>query len=60
MAKSIWNFGDILDDNATHLGPDDPALIHGNRIVSWPEMSARSNNAARALLDRGAQPGDKI
>jgi 3-oxocholest-4-en-26-oate---CoA ligase len=60
MAKSIWNFGDLLDDNATLLGSEDPALIHGDRIVSWPEMSARSNNVARALLDRGAQPGDKI
>lgn len=60
MTKSIWNFGDILDDNGAHLGHDDPALIHGDRVISWPEMSARSNNVARALLDRGAQPGDKI
>ena len=60
MAKSIWNFGDILDDNAAHLGPDNPALIHGDHIVSWPDMSARSNNVARALLAKGAAPGDKI
>lgn len=60
MARSIWNFGDILDDNASHLGPDDPALIHGDRIVSWPDMAARSNNVARALRERGAQSGDKI
>jgi len=60
MAKSIWNFGDILDDNATHLGPNDPALIHGDRMISWPEMSARSNNVASALLNRGIQPGDKM
>ena len=60
MAKSIWNFGDMLDDNATHLGAENPALIHGDRVVSWPEMSARSNNVARALIGRGAQPGDKI
>lgn len=60
MTRSILNFGDILDDNATHLGPEDPALIHGDRIVSWPEMSARSNNVARALLKGGAEPGDKI
>lgn len=60
MARSILNFGDILDDNATRLGPDNPALIHGDRIVSWPDMSARSNNVARALRERGAAPGDKI
>lgn len=60
MARSIWNFGDILDDNASHLGPDDPALIHGDRVVSWPDMAARSNNVARALRERGAGSGDKI
>jgi fatty-acyl-CoA synthase len=60
MAGSILNFGDILDDNATHLSADNPAMIHGDRVVSWPEMTARSNNVARALLARGAAPGDKI
>lgn len=60
MAKSIWNFGDLLDDNGARLGPDSPAMIHGDRVVSWPEMTARSNNVARELLARGAAPGDKI
>ena len=60
MAKSIYNFGDILDVNAEILGADDPALIHGDQIISWPDMSARANNIARALLDGGAAPGDKI
>lgn len=60
MAKTIWNFGDLLDDNGAHLGPDNPALIHGDRSVSWPEMSARSNNVARWLLANGASFGDKI
>jgi len=60
MAPSIWNFGDLLDDNGAHLGPENPALIHGDRIVSWPEMTARSNNVARWLLENGANFGDKI
>eukprot|EP00581_Thalassiosira_minuscula_P036120 CAMPEP_0184455372 /NCGR_PEP_ID=MMETSP0740-20130409/23239_1 /TAXON_ID=385413 /ORGANISM="Thalassiosira miniscula, Strain CCMP1093" /LENGTH=235 /DNA_ID=CAMNT_0026827197 /DNA_START=37 /DNA_END=741 /DNA_ORIENTATION=- len=60
MAKTIWNFGDLLDDNGAHLGPDNPAMIHGDRIVSWPEMTARSNNVARWLLGNGASVGDKI
>ena len=60
MAPSIWNFGDILDDNGAHLGPDNPAMIHGDRIVSWPEMTARSNNVGRWLLANGASVGDKI
>ena len=60
MAKSIWNFGDILDDNGEHLGADQPALIHGDRVISWPEMTARSNNVARALRNLGAETGDKV
>jgi len=60
MAKSIWNFGDLLDDNGAHLGPENPALIHGDRVVSWPEMTARSNNVGRWLLANGAAVGDKI
>ena len=59
MAKTIWNFGDLLDDNGAHLGADNPAMIHGDRIVSWPDMTARSNNVARWLLEHGATMGDK-
>ena len=55
-----WNFGDILDAIEPVLPPDAPALIHGERVVSWGELSRRSNNLARALIARGAQPGDKI
>lgn len=54
-----WNFGDMLDAVGDALGPEDPALIHGDRRISWPEMSARSNRLARALLSLGAQHGDK-
>ena len=60
MAKTIWNFGDLLDDNGAHLGADNPAMIHGDRIVSWPDMTARSNNVARWLLEHGATMGDKV
>ncbi|NQY13596.1 MAG: acyl-CoA synthetase [Henriciella sp.] len=60
MVKTIWNFGDLLDDNGAHLGDNNPALIHGDRVVSWPEMTERSNNVARWLLANGAQFGDKI
>ena len=60
MAKTIWNFGDLLDDNGAHLGADNPAMIHGDRIVSWPDMTARSNTVARWLLEHGATIGDKV
>jgi len=59
MAGADWNLGDILDALGEALGPDDPALIHGDKTISWPEMTARSNRLARALLARGAEYGDK-
>jgi 3-oxocholest-4-en-26-oate---CoA ligase len=55
-----WNFGDILDAIGPLLPPDAPALIHGERVITWGETTRRSNNVARALLVRGAEPGDKV
>jgi acyl-CoA synthetase (AMP-forming)/AMP-acid ligase II len=55
-----WNFGDILDAIAPVMPADAPALIHGDRVVTWSQLTRRSNNLARALIERGAQPGDKI
>jgi fatty-acyl-CoA synthase len=55
-----WNFGDILDAIAPVLDPDSPALIHGERTISWGETTVRSNNLARAMRARGAETGDKV
>jgi acyl-CoA synthetase (AMP-forming)/AMP-acid ligase II len=55
-----WNFGDILDAIEPALPDDAPALIHGERRVTWSELAARSNNLARALRERGAEPGAKV
>jgi fatty-acyl-CoA synthase len=55
-----WNFGDILDAIAPVLPQDAPALIHGERVITWGETTARSNNLARALRARGAATGDKV
>src|SRR5690606_25328422 len=55
-----WNFGDILEAVEPVLPPDAPAFIHGERTIPWREASAMSNNLARALIERGAVPGDKI
>lgn len=55
-----WNFGDILDAIEPALPSEAPALIHGERLVTWPEMAARSNNLARALRARGAEAGAKV
>jgi acyl-CoA synthetase (AMP-forming)/AMP-acid ligase II len=55
-----WNFGDILDGVSAVMPPDAPALIHGDRVIRWGEATARSNRLARAMIARGAKPGDKV
>ena len=55
-----WNFGDILDAIAAALPTDAPAFIHGERRIDWGEATRASNNLARALIARGARPGDKL
>ena len=55
-----WNLGDILDAIEPAVPEDAPALIHGDRIITWPEMSKRSNNLARNLRAQGAGDGAKI
>lgn len=42
------------------IEPAAPALIHGDEIVTWGEAARRSNNLARALIARGAIPGNKL
>ena len=39
---------------------DAPALLYGDRTVSWAEFDRQSNNLAAQLLARGARPGDKV
>jgi len=55
-----WNFGDILDGIEAVLPAQAPALIEGDRRVSWGEFSRLSNRLAAALVARGARPNDKI
>ena len=55
-----WNHGDLLDGVAEVVAPDSPALIHGDRTVSWREFDQRTNRLARALIERGGRPGDKV
>lgn len=60
MQTAIWNFGDMLDALGEALGPDNTALIQGDRSLSWPELTERSNNLARNFIELGANVGDKV
>ena len=55
-----WNFGDILDAISPVVPADKPAFIHGERVITWGEATKATNNLARALIKRGAVPGDKL
>jgi len=53
------NFGDLLDKIAVVI-PDQPAIIHGERVLSWKEFHERSNRLARMLIAQGLKPGSKV
>lgn len=55
-----WNYGNILDALADAVPADNPALIHGERVITWGDFTRRTNNLARALHARGAEAGDKM
>ncbi len=60
MSSYPWNYGDILEAIDEVVPAERPAFIHGERVIDWGAFSRRSNNLARAILDGGAAPGDKI
>lgn len=55
-----WNFGDLLDITAKNVPHDRPALILGNRVITWAEFDARTNRLARAMLTSGLKTGDRV
>ncbi|MGB0267898.1 MAG: AMP-binding protein, partial [Pseudomonadales bacterium] len=55
-----WNYGDIYDALGAALPADAPALIHGDRAISWGEFTARSNRLARALGAAGLTADSKV
>src|SRR5690242_6557064 len=40
--------------------PERPALTYGGRTWTYGQLDARSSRVARALLDEGVQPGDRV
>lgn len=55
-----WNYGDILEAVSNLVSPHAPAFAHGTKVMTWGEAKPRMNNLARALVARGAKPGDKV
>lgn len=56
----VWNYGDIIDAVAKVVPSGAPALIHGERVVSWLEFQGRTNALARGLIEAGHAADDKL
>ncbi len=56
---SGWNYADVWEAVA-EIVPDAPAVVQGDRRLTWAEFDRRANGVARSLLDRGAQHQDKV
>ncbi len=54
-----WNFADVWELVADTI-PHAPALIHGDRSVTWAQFDRRANAVARALLDVGVERQDNV
>jgi 3-oxocholest-4-en-26-oate---CoA ligase len=52
------NFGVVLKALAGAIPADRPALVHGERVVSWGELDAITDRIATGLIARGLRPGD--
>ena len=55
-----FNFGDMIEAVERAIPTDRVALAHGDHVVSWGELTRRSNNLARALIARGLAPGERF
>src|SRR5688572_1467777 len=40
--------------------PNAPALVFGGRVTTYAQLEERSNRCARALLELGVRPGDRV
>ncbi|MEM6708314.1 MAG: AMP-binding protein [Pseudomonadota bacterium] len=60
MQGQGWNYGDLFDALGAAVPADSPALIHGDRLVSWADFTIRTNRLARTLLERGCRTGSKV
>ena len=56
---SAWNFATMWELVAD-VAPDAPAVIQGDRVVTWREFDRHADGIARTLIDRGAHHQDKV
>src|SRR5262245_32667461 len=51
-----------MDPIAQHASerPDAPAIVLGDRTITWQQLDRRANQVARALRRTGVEPGDRV
>jgi fatty-acyl-CoA synthase len=54
-----WNYANLWESVAAAI-PDRPALIHGERRISWRDFDRRANALARRMLDAGVSRQSKV
>lgn len=59
MIGQHLQIGDLISRAAQAFG-DSPALIQGERVVSFAEFDSLTDRLGNALLDRGLEPGDHV
>ncbi|MFZ4122104.1 MAG: AMP-binding protein [Caulobacterales bacterium] len=55
-----WPFGDILRTTQSIVDKNQPALMHGNAVRSWGDLTRRSDSLAGAFAAARVAPGDKV
>lgn len=61
-AQRFAEFKDLSDAMAENAErwPDHPALVDGDKRLTWAEFDAKLNQMANALIARGIKPNDKV
>ena len=54
-----WNFADVLEVVAREV-PASPAVIQGQRVVSWAELDQRAGRVAACLRGAGVSAGASV
>ncbi|MCZ6604421.1 MAG: AMP-binding protein, partial [Alphaproteobacteria bacterium] len=59
-AEGAMNAADALLDPPLRAAPDTPAILAGDRVVSYPELAAAAARAGHALRGQGLGRQDRV